>query len=114
MISHSLYSTSFMAERHHFTAAPVDILALCRDTFRTSFGAIRFRRIFSFLAGMTNQETVRQITRGYRLPRPSSCPPEIYSIMLECWNGNTEERPTFLALREKLGFIYRRLLSSFS
>ncbi|NXN49077.1 SRMS kinase, partial [Rynchops niger] len=64
--------------------------------------------------GMTNQETVRQITRGYRLPRPSSCPPEIYSIMLECWNVNTEERPTFLALREKLGFIYRRLLSSLS
>uniref|UniRef100_A0A8B9FHT3 Tyrosine-protein kinase n=1 Tax=Amazona collaria TaxID=241587 RepID=A0A8B9FHT3_9PSIT len=64
--------------------------------------------------GMTNQETVRQITRGYRLPRPSSCPPEIYGIMLECWSGNTEERPTFLALREKLGFIYRRLLSSLS
>uniref|UniRef100_A0A8B9V1L8 Protein kinase domain-containing protein n=1 Tax=Anas zonorhyncha TaxID=75864 RepID=A0A8B9V1L8_9AVES len=50
--------------------------------------------------------------QGYRLPRPSSCPPEIYSIMLECWSGNTEERPTFLALREKLGFIYRRLLNS--
>uniref|UniRef100_A0A8B9ZH95 Tyrosine-protein kinase n=1 Tax=Anas platyrhynchos TaxID=8839 RepID=A0A8B9ZH95_ANAPL len=42
--------------------------------------------------------------QGYRLPR----------IMLECWSGNTEERPTFLALREKLGFIYRRLLNSLS
>lgn len=79
-----------------------------------SFGNIKAKGIFSSLAGMTNQETIRQITRGYRLPRPSSCPPEIYSIMLECWSGNTEERPTFLALREKLGFIYRRLLNTLS
>lgn len=114
MISHSLSSTNLVAERHHFTVVPVDVLAHCRCTFRASFGDVRLRGIFSFLAGMTNQETVRQITRGYRLPRPSSCPPEIYSIMLECWSGNTEERPTFLALREKLGFIYRRLLSSLS
>ncbi|NWX95209.1 SRMS kinase, partial [Nothoprocta ornata] len=58
---------------------------------------------------MTNQETVRQITRGYRLPRPSSCPAEIYGIMLECWNGNTERRPSFVALRGRLRVIYRRL-----
>ncbi|XP_062445533.1 tyrosine-protein kinase Srms-like [Rhea pennata] len=64
--------------------------------------------------GTTNQETIRQITRGYRLPRPSTCPPEIYVIMLECWNGNTEARPTFCTLRERLGFIYRRVLGSLS
>ncbi|NXA34359.1 SRMS kinase, partial [Eudromia elegans] len=58
---------------------------------------------------MTNQETVRQITRGYRLPRPSSCPAEIYGIMLECWSGNTEERPSFLALRGRLRVLSRRL-----
>ena len=114
MISHSLYSASLVAERHHFTAAAADILVLCRCTFKASSEDVRVRGIFCFFAGMTNQETVRQITRGYRLPRPSSCPPEIYSIMLECWSGNTEERPTFLALREKLGFIYRRLLNALS
>lgn len=89
-------------------------MAHYRSTFSKSFGNIKVKEIFSSIAGMTNQETIRQITRGYRLPRPSSCPPEIYSIMLECWSGNTEERPTFLALREKLGFIYRRLLNTLS
>uniref|UniRef100_A0A8C3RMY3 Src-related kinase lacking C-terminal regulatory tyrosine and N-terminal myristylation sites n=1 Tax=Chelydra serpentina TaxID=8475 RepID=A0A8C3RMY3_CHESE len=64
--------------------------------------------------GMTNQETIQQIIMGYRLPRPSTCPPEIYIIMLECWKGNTEERPTFLALREKLCSIYRRVHNSLS
>lgn len=47
MMSHSLSSTSLVAERCHFTAAPVDILAHCRCTFRASFGDIRFRGIFS-------------------------------------------------------------------
>ncbi|XP_044842558.1 tyrosine-protein kinase Srms isoform X2 [Mauremys mutica] len=64
--------------------------------------------------GMTNQETIQQISMGYRLPRPSTCPPEIYGVMLECWKANAEERPTFLALREKLCSIYRRVHNSLS
>lgn len=107
-ISQILLSTTPLAEKPFHNT----IDGIC-CTFRASSGH-QTQGNLSFLAGMTNQETVRQITRGYRLPRPSPCPPEIYSIMLECWSGNTEERPTFLALREKLGFIYRRLLSSLS
>ncbi|XP_054836759.1 tyrosine-protein kinase Srms [Eublepharis macularius] len=57
--------------------------------------------------GMTNQETIQQITRGYRLPRPNNCYPEIYSIMLDCWKANPEDRPTFLILREQLFSIYK-------
>ncbi|KYO30067.1 tyrosine-protein kinase Srms [Alligator mississippiensis] len=64
--------------------------------------------------GMTNQETIQQITRGYRLPRPSTCPSEIYLVMLECWKGNAEDRPTFFALREKLNSIYSRVYKLFS
>uniref|UniRef100_A0A8C8R974 Tyrosine-protein kinase n=1 Tax=Pelusios castaneus TaxID=367368 RepID=A0A8C8R974_9SAUR len=63
---------------------------------------------------MTNQETILQISKGYRLPRPHTCPPEIYLVMLECWKSNSEERPTFLALREKLCSIYRRVHHSLS
>lgn len=69
---------------------------------------------FCSLAGMTNQETIQQITRGYRLPRPSTCPSEIYLVMLECWKGNAEDRPTFFALREKLNSIYSRVYKLFS
>ncbi|XP_044311269.1 tyrosine-protein kinase Srms [Varanus komodoensis] len=64
--------------------------------------------------GLTNQETIQQITRGYRLPRPNSCSPEIYSIMLECWKGHPEDRPTFLSLKETLFSIYRWAYHPFS
>ncbi|MEE6459204.1 hypothetical protein FKM82_000566 [Ascaphus truei] len=30
-----------------------------------------------------------------RLPKPDGCPDEIYSIMTECWNNNTSQRPSF-------------------
>ncbi|NXK32751.1 SRMS kinase, partial [Piprites chloris] len=119
LLKDDIYSTSSS------TKIPVKWTAPEAANYRTyslksdvwSYGILLYE-VFTYgqipYEGMTNQETVRQITRGYRLPRPSSCPPEVYSIMLECWSGNTEERPTFLALREKLGFIYRRLLSSLS
>uniref|UniRef100_A0A8D0G6C3 Tyrosine-protein kinase n=1 Tax=Sphenodon punctatus TaxID=8508 RepID=A0A8D0G6C3_SPHPU len=64
--------------------------------------------------GMTNQETIQQITQGYRLPRPVTCSPNIYCTMLECWSVNPEDRPSFLDLREKLYSIYRRLQHSLS
>ncbi|XP_035158810.3 tyrosine-protein kinase Srms isoform X2 [Callithrix jacchus] len=60
-------------------------------------------------AGMTNHETLQQITRGYRLPRPATCPAEVYVLMLECWRGSPEERPTFAMLWEKLHAIHRGL-----
>ncbi|XP_051832724.1 tyrosine-protein kinase Srms isoform X1 [Antechinus flavipes] len=64
--------------------------------------------------GMTNQETIQQISRGYRLPRPLICSPEVYILMLECWKSNAEERPAFSVLREKLSSIYRRLHHPFT
>lgn len=32
---------------------------------------------------------------GYRLPRPEHCPPEVYSVMKECWVEDPKSRPTF-------------------
>lgn len=61
------------------------------------------------LPGMTNHETLQQISRGYRLPRPAACPAEVYVLMVECWKSSPEERPTFATLREKLNTIHRRL-----
>ncbi|XP_004716093.1 tyrosine-protein kinase Srms [Echinops telfairi] len=77
-----------------------------------SFGVLLFE-VFTYgqcpYEGMTNHETLQQISRGYRLPRPAACPAEVYTLMLECWRGNPEERPTFATLQEKLGASYRRL-----
>ncbi|KAG8131601.1 putative Tyrosine-protein [Naja naja] len=82
-----------------------------------SYGVLLYE-VFSYgqcpYDGMTNQETIQQITRGYRLPRPNSCSPEIYSIMLECWKAHPEDRPTFLNLRDALFSIYKWARHSFS
>ncbi|XP_068768303.1 tyrosine-protein kinase Srms [Struthio camelus] len=119
LLKDDIYSTSSS------TKIPVKWTAPEAANYRTyssksdvwSYGILLYE-VFTYgqipYEGMTNQETIRQITRGYRLPRPSTCPPEIYVIMLECWNRNTEERPTFSTLCERLGFIYSRVLSSLS
>lgn len=55
--------------------------------------------------GMSNQETLQWIARGYRLPRPSACPAEAYELMLACWQASPGERPAFAVLQGMLGAI---------
>lgn len=54
-------------------------------------------------AGMSNPEVIRSLERGYRMPRPDSCPPELYrGVIAECWRSRPEERPTFEFLQSVL------------
>ncbi|XP_065183883.1 ephrin type-A receptor 8-like isoform X2 [Sycon ciliatum] len=43
----------------------------------------------------SDQKVLEKITEGYRLPRPSYCPPSLGSIMVACWNEDRTRRPTF-------------------
>ncbi|XP_036898069.1 tyrosine-protein kinase Blk [Sturnira hondurensis] len=53
--------------------------------------------------GMSNPEVIRNLERGYRMPRPDSCPPELYhDVIAECWRNRPEERPTFEFLQSVL------------
>nr|XP_030735048.1 tyrosine-protein kinase Blk isoform X2 [Globicephala melas] len=53
--------------------------------------------------GMSNPEVIGNLGRGYRMPRPDSCPPELYSsVIAECWRSRPEERPTFEFLQSVL------------
>ena len=51
---------------------------------------------------MSNQEVLQQISRSYRMPQPSNCPDKLYQIMLNCWKGQADDRPTFETLRWSL------------
>jgi hypothetical protein len=43
------------------------------------------------------------LTRSsYRMACPSNCSDELYSVMLQCWNGIPSQRPKFNALVEHL------------
>lgn len=35
------------------------------------------------------------VAQGMRLPQPTRCPEDIYSLMLRCWSENPVQRPTF-------------------
>lgn len=56
--------------------------------------------------GMTNPEVVRSLDRFYRMPRPDSCPEELYEIMTTCWKQKPEERPTFDFLQGTLNDFF--------
>ncbi|GFY39543.1 fibroblast growth factor receptor 4 [Trichonephila inaurata madagascariensis] len=42
------------------------------------------------------------LKNGFRLEKPVGCRMETYLLMLECWNANPYERPTFATLVRKL------------
>uniref|UniRef100_A0A2K6QZ25 Tyrosine-protein kinase n=2 Tax=Rhinopithecus roxellana TaxID=61622 RepID=A0A2K6QZ25_RHIRO len=57
--------------------------------------------------GMSNSEVIRNLERGYRMPRPETCPPELYrGVIAECWRSRPEERPTFEFLQSVLEDFY--------
>jgi serine/threonine protein kinase len=57
---------------------------------------------------LTNGEAAEAATKGYRLPRPKSCPHEVYRVMLACWNNNPQMRPNFLSIQATLTDLVRQ------
>ncbi|KAH7709764.1 Protein KIN-9 c [Aphelenchoides avenae] len=53
-----------------------------------SFGAVPF-------SSLENSKLLEHLDAGHRLERPTYCPPEIYQIMLSCWQHNPGNRPGF-------------------
>ncbi|XP_046852280.1 fibroblast growth factor receptor 2-like isoform X2 [Xenia sp. Carnegie-2017] len=55
---------------------------------------------------MNRDDVIDSLQRGYRMPKPTHCSDEVYSVMWECWQQNPDKRPTFAELTAKfLRFI---------
>ncbi|XP_030833437.1 fibropellin-1 [Strongylocentrotus purpuratus] len=52
--------------------------------------------------GMSSKQVVKEISAGYRLPKPEHCSQDIYNLMKECWAYEAEERPTFSQVKVRL------------
>ncbi|XP_051555597.1 activated CDC42 kinase 1-like isoform X2 [Myxocyprinus asiaticus] len=53
--------------------------------------------------GLNGSQILHKIDKeGERLPKPEDCPQDIYNVMMQCWAQKTDDRPTFVALREFL------------
>ncbi|KAM9299146.1 LOW QUALITY PROTEIN: ephrin type-A receptor 2 [Gastrophryne carolinensis] len=44
---------------------------------------------------MSNQEVMKAINEGFRLPAPMECPSAIYQLMMQCWQQERNRRPKF-------------------
>lgn len=49
-----------------------------------------------------NHIIIGRLTEGYRLPKPSKCPEEVYHVMMTCWAWQADERPTFTQIIHEL------------
>ncbi|KAJ7371966.1 hypothetical protein OS493_021392 [Desmophyllum pertusum] len=49
-----------------------------------------------------NAELMRRLKTGYRMEKPDLCSGNFYSMMLDCWRQDRDERPSFQELVEKL------------
>uniref|UniRef100_A0A8C7MH18 receptor protein-tyrosine kinase n=1 Tax=Oncorhynchus kisutch TaxID=8019 RepID=A0A8C7MH18_ONCKI len=44
---------------------------------------------------MSNQDVIKAIDEGYRLPPPMDCPVSLHQLMLDCWQRERGDRPKF-------------------
>jgi len=52
--------------------------------------------------GWNNKKVTEQVSAGFRLAKPGSCPDEVYKVMIECWNKNIKRRITFAKINAAL------------
>ncbi|XP_008184482.1 ephrin type-B receptor 1-B isoform X4 [Acyrthosiphon pisum] len=55
----------------------------------------------------SNQDVIKSIEKGYRLPAPMDCPETIYQLMLDCWQKERTHRPMFMSIVKTLDKLIR-------
>ncbi|ALC48140.1 Eph [Drosophila busckii] len=56
----------------------------------------------------SNQDVIKSIEKGYRLPAPMDCPEALYQLMLDCWQKQRTHRPTFGSIVSTLDNLARQ------
>lgn len=57
---------------------------------------------------LSNQDVIKSIEKGYRLPAPMDCPEALYQLMLDCWQKQRTHRPTFASIVSTLDNLARQ------
>lgn len=55
--------------------------------------------------GLSTTEVMAKVADGYRLPRPASCPVELYALLQMCWAAEPSERPSFQMIVDQMVVI---------
>ncbi|XP_028819040.1 ephrin type-A receptor 10 isoform X2 [Denticeps clupeoides] len=56
---------------------------------------------------MGNQDVIKAIEDGFRLPAPVNCPVALHQLMLDCWQKERTERPSFTQVHSALSKTVR-------
>lgn len=59
----------------------------------------------------SNQDVIKSIEKGYRLPAPMDCPEALYQLMLDCWQKQRTHRPSFSSIVTTLDNLARQPLT---
>lgn len=59
--------------------------------------------------GITNPDVINMIRKRQLLPCPANCPPQIYSLMVECWHEQSVRRPKFSEINYRLRAIQSQM-----
>ncbi|XP_077998531.1 ephrin type-B receptor 1-B-like [Glandiceps talaboti] len=55
----------------------------------------------------SNRDVIKSVEKGYRLPPPMDCPQALHQLMLDCWQKDRINRPTFSSLVNMLDRLIR-------
>ncbi|XP_030634411.1 ephrin type-A receptor 4 [Chanos chanos] len=56
---------------------------------------------------MSNQDVIKAVEEGYRLPGPMECPVSLHQLMLDCWQRERADRPKFSQIVNMLDKLIR-------
>ncbi|XP_010127830.1 PREDICTED: ephrin type-A receptor 7-like [Chlamydotis macqueenii] len=83
-----LWSAPEAIQYHHFSTAS--------DVW--SFGIVMWE-VMSYgerpYWDMSNQDVMKAVEDGFRLPAPVNCQPPLHQLMLDCWQKDRSQRPKF-------------------
>ncbi|KAL9964713.1 hypothetical protein ACROYT_G028392 [Oculina patagonica] len=70
-----------------------------------SFGVVLYE-IFTVggspYPGINPRAIANKLQKGYRMPKPKHVDDQLYQIMLQCWQENPNDRPTFSKLKDTI------------
>ncbi|NXU59567.1 EPHAA protein, partial [Turnix velox] len=100
-----LWSAPEAIQYHHFSPAS--------DVW--SFGIVMWE-VMSYgerpYWDMSNQDVIKAVEDGFRLPAPLNCQPPLHQLMLDCWQKDPNQRPKFSHIHSILSKMVQSLQPS--
>ncbi|GAB6029602.1 macrophage stimulating 1 receptor (c-met-tyrosine kinase) [Chamberlinius hualienensis] len=117
-LSRDVYESAYYCSENKKTKLPVKWMApesLELGQYSTksdvwSFGVVLWELLTRGIPpypDVDNFDILRFLRSSRRMPQPSYCPNELYSVMLNCWQEDSHRRPTFAELVDEVRLVIK-------